>query len=175
MPLTFEQKKAVVGEISEVAQGALSSVVADNCGMTAAEITELRAMAREAGVTVRVAKNTLIKKAVEGTEFECLNSVLTGPTVLTFSIEEPNAAARVLRKFCKDKESIKVKAIALNGELFDASRLAEVASLPSKDEALAQLLRVMNGPVTKLARTLVEFPSQVARVVNAIKDQKEAA
>lgn len=175
MALGLEGKKAIVAEVNEVASTALSAVLAEYRGMTVEQLTGLRVKARESGVYLRVVRNTLAKRAVENTEFACLNDALVGQVICAFSLEEPGAAARLIRDFAKDCDKLSATAIAVSGTLHGPEQLDAVAKLPTKDEAIASLMSVMNGPVTKLARTLNEFPSRITRVINAVKDQKQAA
>ncbi|NKB46829.1 MAG: 50S ribosomal protein L10 [Legionellales bacterium] len=174
MALTLAEKQAVVAEVSEVASQAISAVVADYRGMTVSQMTQLRSDARKAGIYVRVVKNTLCRRAVENTMFECLNEALTGPVFLAFSQQAPSSAARLLKDFAKNNSNVKVKGIALNGQLLDASQLDFVASLPTKDEAIAKLLYVLKAPITQLARTMAEPHAQLVRLIAAIGDQKRA-
>lgn len=152
--LGLEAKKAIVAEVNEVASKALSAVVAEYHGLTVEQMTALRAKGRDAGVYVKVVRNTLARRAVEGTEFACLNDALVGPLVYAFSLNEPGAAARLLRDFAKDNKAMKVTAVSIDGKAFPAGHLEAVASLPTKDEAISMLMNVMLGPVTKLARTI---------------------
>lgn len=175
MALGLEDKKAIVAEVSEVAQGALSAVIADYRGLTSSQMTDLRKQARENGVYLRVVRNTLAKRAVEGTEFECLKGVLVGPTVLAFSQEDPGAAARLIQDFAKGNKELEVKALSISGQLLGAEQIDVLAKMPTLDQARAMLMSVMIAPVTKLARTLNEFPSKVTRAVAAVADQKKAA
>lgn len=173
MALRLEDKQQIVAEVSEVAAGALSAIVADYRGMSVGELTELRAKARESGVYMRVVRNTLARRAVEGTEFECLDPALVGPSLFAFSLEDPGAAARILKDAVKNVDALEVRAIALGGKLMDGSQLEAVSKLPTKDEAISMLMSVMNAPVTKLAQTLDAIPTKLVRTVVAIKDQKE--
>lgn len=175
MALGLEDKKAIVAEVSEVAQGALSAVIADYRGLTSSQMTDLRKQARENGVYLRVVRNTLAKRAVDGTEFECLKDVLVGPTVLAFSQEDPGAAARLIQDFAKGNKELEVKALSISGQLLGAEQIDVLAKMPTLDQARAMLMSVMIAPVTKLARTLNEFPSKVTRAVAAVADQKKAA
>ena len=175
MSLTFEQKQAVVSEVNEVASTAQTAVAAEYIGLTVEQMTELRAKAREAGVYVRVVKNTLAKRAVEGTEFECLKDTLVGPLLLVFSEEDPGAGARLVKDFSKDNEQLVTKAVAFAGELRPASDLGALASMPTLDEARAQLLSVMKAPQTKLVRTLAEPSGQLVRVLAAYRDAQQSA
>jgi len=175
MAIGLEDKKAIVAEVNEVASGALSAVLADYHGVDSNDMTGLRAKARAEGVYLRIVRNTLARKAVEGTEFECMQEAFVGPTILAFSLEDPGAAARLLKDFAKEKEAFEIKALAVGGELLGADQIDRLAKLPTRDQALAMLMSVMNAPVTKLARTLNEFPSKVTRAVAAVRDQKKDA
>jgi len=173
--LTIEQKKLVVAEVAEVASKAYSAVGAEYRGLTVEQMTAMRVKARESGVYLRVIKNTLAKRAVEGTEFACIRESLTGPLVLAFSLEDPGSAARLMKDFAKEYDKLEVKIVALGGQLLSASDLERVASLPTREEALSMLLSVMQAPIAKLARTLNEVPGKLVRTVAAIRDQKQAA
>jgi len=171
--LGLEAKKQVVAEVSEIANQALSAVVAEYRGLTVADMTDLRVKARESGVYLRVIRNTLARRAVEGTEFECMQDALTGPVICAFSQDDPGAAARLLKDYSKEFEAMNVTAVAIGGELLGADQLDAVASLPTYEEALAKLMSVMNGPITKLTRTINDIPGRVVRVVAAVKDTKQ--
>ena len=175
MSLTLEQKKSVVAEVSEVAAKAEAAIAAEYIGLSVAQMTELRSKARAQGVYVRVVKNSLARRAIEGTDFECLNDSLTGPLLLVFSNDDPGAGARVVRDFAKDNDKLVTTAIALGGQLIPAEDLKLVASMPTLDEARAQLLSVMQAPQTKLVRTLAEPAGQFVRVLAAYRDSKQAA
>lgn len=175
MVLKLDDKKAIVAELTEVVSKSVSAIAADYRGLTVTDMTSLRTDARKAGILMRVYRNTLARRAVKETAFECLNDALTGPIVLFFSQDEPGAAARLIRDFVKTNDALEVKALALDGNLLGADQLKAVASLPSRDEAIAQLMSVMQAPVTKFVRTMNEPVAQFVRVVAAVRDQKEAA
>ena len=175
MALSIEQKKAVVEEVAEVAKTALAAVAAEYRGITVEEMTDLRVKARESGVYLKVAKNTLVRRAVEGTEFECMQDSLTGPLLLAFSMEDPGAAARLVKDYAKSNDKLITKLVAVGGELFEASELERLSSLPTYDQAIAILMGVMKAPVEKLVRTLVEPHTKLVRVIAAVKDAKQAA
>ena len=175
MALRLEQKQEIVSEVNAVAEGALSAVLADYRGLTVSEMTEMRAKARASGVYLRVIRNSLARRAFEGTEYECLADALVGPTLFAFSQEEPGAAARLLNDYAKDFDKLEIKALAIGGQLLDASQIDQLAKLPTRDEGLALLMSVMLAPVTKLAQTLNEVPGKLVRTLAAVKDQKEAA
>ena len=174
MALTLEQKQVVVAEVNEIAASALSAVVADYRGLTVAQMTEMRAKARATGVYLRVVRNTLAKRAVEGTEYECLNESFVGPTLVAFSTEEPGSAARLLKDYAKEHDALEVRALAIGGEVLSADQIDRIAQLPTLDQARAILLAVMLAPVIKLARTLNEVPGKLVRTLAAVRDQKEA-
>lgn len=174
MALKLEQKQQIVAEVNEAAASALSAVVADYRGLTVAEMTEMRVKARETGVYMRVVRNTLARRAVEGTDYACLDETFVGPTLVAFSQEDPGSAARLIKDYAKEHSALEVKALSIGGELIAADQIDRVATLPTLDEARAMLLSVMLAPVTKLARTMNEVPAKVTRVVAAVKDQKQA-
>lgn len=175
MAIRLEDKKQIVSEVNEAANSALSAVLADYRGVTVSDMTELRKNARANKVYLRVVRNTLLKKAVDNTEFECIKEVLFGPTILAFSLEDPGAAARVLKDFAKGNDKFEIKALSIGGKLLDASDIDVLASLPTYDQALSILMSVMLAPVTKLARTFNEVPTKVTRAVAAVRDQKQEA
>jgi large subunit ribosomal protein L10 len=173
--IRLEDKKQIVSEVNEAATSALSAVLADYRGVSVSNLTLLRKNARQNGVYLRVVRNTLLKRAVEGTNFECINSVLTGPTILAFSMEDPGAAARVLKDFAKANDKFEVKALSIGGKLLGADQIDALANLPTYDQAVSMLMSVMLAPVTKLVRTFNEVPTKVTRAVAAVRDQKQAA
>lgn len=175
MPLNLEQKKAVVAEVAEVASTAYSAIAAEYRGLTVGEMTELRAKAREAGVYVRVIKNSLARRAVENTDFDCMKEELTGPLVIAFSQEDPGAAARVIKDFAKDHSKLVVKVVSIGGKLLAVSDLEALSKMPTYEQAISMLMAVMKAPVEKLARTINEVPGKLVRTVAAIRDAKEAA
>jgi large subunit ribosomal protein L10 len=175
MALKLENKQEIVAEVSEAAGKALSAVLADYRGLTVTQMTQLRAKARQSGVYVKVVRNTLARRAVKGTEFECLDTALVGPTLLAFSLEDPGSAARLMKDFAKDFEKLEVKAVSIGGVLMGADQLDRIATLPTRAEALATLMAVMKAPIGKLTRTLNEVPGKLARTLAAIRDQKQAA
>lgn len=173
--IRLEDKQQIVSEVNQAAASAMSAVIADYRGVTVTDLTALRKTAREGGVYLRVVRNTLLKRAVEGTEFECLNPVLKGPTILAFSIDDPGAAARVLKDFAKANDKFEIKALAVGGKLLPAEQIDVLANLPTYDQAIATLMSVMLAPVTKLVRTINEVPTKVTRCVAAVRDQKQEA
>lgn len=164
MALNLDGKKIVVEEVAEFAAKAYSAVAAEYRGLTVTEMTELRRTARETGVYLRVVKNTLARRAVSGTDFECMQAGLVGPLLLAFSMEDPGCAARLVSGFAKTHNKLITKVVAIGGQAFDGSELERLAKLPTRDQGISLLMSVMRAPVEKLARTLV-----------AVKEQKEAA
>ena len=162
MALGLEDKKAIVAEVQEAAKGALSAVVADSRGVTVTDMTALRKQARENGVWLRVVRNTLARRAVSGSAFECLSDSFVGPTIIAFSNEHPGAGARILKEFAKDNDKFELKTAAFEGEVVDVAMLA---SLPTYEEGLAKLMSCMKEAAAgKLVRTIA-----------AVRDQKEQA
>ncbi len=174
MALRLEDKKLFVKELNAVAGDSLSVVAAEYRGLTVEEMTELRRSARSSGVYLRVIKNTLAKRAIEGTDFECMTASLKGPLLLAFAKEDPGAAARVIKEFAKEHDALKAVSLSIGGQLLQASDLSKLADLPTLDQARAILLGVMIAPMTKLARTLAEPPAMLARTLSA-RGAQEAA
>jgi len=174
MPLNLEQKKAIVTEIAEVAANAHSAVAAEYHNLSVEDLTVLRKKARESSVYMRVIKNTLARRAVVGTDFECMQDGMVGPLVYAFSQEDPGAAARVMRDFVKDHEKLVVKLVAMGGKLLAPSELKRVADLPTRDQAISMLMAVIRAPLDKFARTLNEVPGKLVRTLAAVKDSKSA-
>lgn len=175
MALHLNDKKAIVAEVAEVAVDAHSVVAAQYIGLSVGEMTDLRQKARESGVYLRVVKNTLARRALEGTNFECVNEALIGPLVLAFSQEDPGSAARVIRDFAKEHNKLEVKIVSIGGKLLAAGEVDRLANMPTKDQAISMIMALMLAPVEKLARTLNEVPTKVTRVVAAVRDQKQEA
>ena len=175
MAIRLEDKQQIVSEVNQAASSALSAVLADYRGVTVEDMTALRKNARADKVYLRVVRNTLLKRAVADTEFECIQEVLVGPTILAFSQEDPGAAARVLKDFAKENDDFEIKALSVGGQLMDASQIDALAKLPTVDQARSMLMSVMLAPVTKLARTMNEVPSKLTRAVAAVRDQKQDA
>ena len=174
MALSLSEKQAIVAEVAVVAKDAHSAVVAEYAGLESNDMNDLRAKARAGGVYLRVVKNSLAKRAIEGTDYECLSETLVGPMIIAFSQEDPGCAARVLKDYAKANDKLVVKALSVSGQLLAASELDRLASLPTKDQAISMLMSVMQAPVTKLARTLNEVPGKLVRTVAAVKDAKAA-
>jgi large subunit ribosomal protein L10 len=174
MPLNIEQKKAIVAEVAEVARGALSAVVADYRGLSVVQMDSLRKKARERDVYVRVVRNTLARRALQGTDFACMAESLKGPLVLAFSKNEPGAAARLMKDFSQENKLV-VKWLSIGGALHGPEKLESIAKLPTYDESISILMSVMKAPVTKLVRTVQEPHAKLVRLFAAVRDQKQAS
>lgn len=164
MALNLKDKQAIVGQVNDVAKAAQSVVLADSRGVTVGAMSDLRKQAREAGVDMRVVRNTLARRALAGTDFECLTEEFTGPVLIAFSMEHPGAAARLFKEFAKTEKAFEIKSMAYEGEFIPATDLDRLATLPTYDEAIAQLMATMKEAAGgKLVRTLA-----------ALHDQKES-
>src|SRR5215217_5693929 len=175
MPLNLDDKKVLVAEVTEVAKTALSVVAAEYRGLTVTQMTDLRAKARASGVYMRVIKNTLARKAFAGTAFEPVGPKLKGPLVLAFSKDDPGAAARVVKAFSKDHDKLVATLVSLGGQVLPGTDVDKVASLPTREQALSQLLAVVKTPIEKLVRTLAAPQTKLVRTIAAIRDAKTAA
>jgi large subunit ribosomal protein L10 len=174
MSLNLEQKKAVVAQVSDKLTDAQAAVVAEYRGLTVSQMTELRGKAREAGVYLQVVKNTLVRRAVKGTQFECLDDHLVGPLAFAASAD-PVAVAKVVDEFAKANEKFAVMAGAMSGKLMSQAEIQALAKLPSREELLAKLLGTMQAPVQKFVQTLNEVPASFVRTLAAVRDSKQAA
>ena len=174
MALRLEDKKNFVKEINAVAGESISAVAAEYRGLSVAEMTELRREARAAGVYMRVVKNTLARRAVEGTEFECMKETLRGPILLAFGKDDPGAAARVIKDFAKDHKALQAVSLSAGGQLMPGEDLSKLADLPTLDQARAMLLGLLQAPLSKLVRTLAEPPAMLARTLSARGSQETA-
>jgi large subunit ribosomal protein L10 len=175
MPLKLEDKQALVAEVGAVAAKAQSVIAAEYRGLTVSQMTELRSKARAQGVYMRVVKNTLARKAILGTAFESIGPKLKGPLVLAFSRNDPGAAARVVKDFAKNNEKLIATLISLGGPVLSGKDLDKVASLPTLEQALSQLLGVMKAPIEKFVRTLAAPHTKLVRTIDAVRAQKAAA
>lgn len=161
MALNLSQKQEVVAELADVAAKAHSLVAAEYAGTTVTQMTAMRKKARETGVYLRVVKNTLASRAVAGTEYECVQDALVGPLLYAFSTEEPGAAGRLIKEFSKGNDKLQAKVVAVGGQQYPASHVDFLASLPTLEQALAMLARVLAEPA-----------SMFARAVKAVADQQ---
>lgn len=175
MAIGLDTKKAIVAEVNETARRAISAVMADYRGVTVDQMTAFRNRARGEGVLVRVVRNTLAKRAFEGTDYECLSERLLGPNILAFSLEDPSACAKLCKDFARENQNFEIKALSVGGKLFEANQIDRLAKLPTRDEAISILMSVMLAPITKLAQTMNDIPARVTRAVAAVRDQKQQA
>jgi large subunit ribosomal protein L10 len=175
MALKLEEKKVVVAEVNAVAAKALSVVGAENRGLTVSQMTDLRSKARKEGVYLRIVKNTLARKAVAGTAFECIYPALKGPIVLAFSSDDPGAAARIVKAFTKDNDKLVPTLLSLGGTLLKAQDLERVASLPTRSQAISQLLGVIKAPISKFVGTLAAPNSKLVRTLAAVLEAKKGS
>ena len=174
MALKLEDKKQLVKEVNAVAGDSVTAVAAEYRGLSVAEMTELRKEARNAGVYMRVVKNTLARRAVVGTDFECMQETLKGPILLAFAKDDPGAAARIIKDFAKGHDALQAVSLSAGGQLLPATDLNKLADLPTLDQARAMLLGVMIAPMSKLVRTLAEPSGMLARTLNARGSQEAA-
>lgn len=174
MALRLDDKKALVAEVNAVAASAQSVVAAEYRGLTVSQMTELRSKARQSGVYLRVIKNSLARRAVAGTQFECIGNSLKGPLILAFSKEDPGAAARLVKSFAKENEKLVPTLVSLGGTELPAKDIDKVASLPTLEAARATLLGTLQAPLGTLVRTIAEPHAMLVRAVAARKDKLEA-
>jgi large subunit ribosomal protein L10 len=172
--LNLDDKKAVVAEVSAELANAQSIIVAEYRGLEAGDITKLRATARSAGVYLRVAKNSLVRRAVAGTSFEALSEKLVGPLIYGIS-KDPVAAAKLINDFAKGNDKLVIKAGAMPNYVLDVPAVKALATMPSREELLSKLLGTMQAPITQFVRTLNEVPTKFVRGLAAVRDAKEAA
>jgi len=173
LSLNLTEKKAVVAEVSEQVAKAQAIVLAEYRGMSVGDMTVLRAQARKSGVYLRVLKNTLVRRAVDGTEFSGLANDMVGPLVFGISAD-PVATAKVMSDFAKSNDMFVIKAGAMPNQVLNAAGVNALASMPSREELLAKLLGTMQAPVTKFVQTLNEVPTKFVRGLAAVRDQKAA-
>lgn len=173
MGLTQDQKQRMVEDLASVASKAHSALAAEYRGLTAGEMDQLRVQARDASVYLKIIKNTLAKRAVAGTDFECMTHGFEGPLLLAFSREDPASAARVLRDFSKDHTKLVVKMVALGGKLYPPTEAERLANLPTYEQAISLLMATMRAPVQKLVTTLNEVPGKLVRTLAAVRDAKQ--
>jgi large subunit ribosomal protein L10 len=172
--LSLEQKQATVSEVSAQLANAQALIVADYRGMNVERLTRLRAKARKSGLYLRVLKNTLVRRAVQGTPFEKLTDQMVGPLMYGIS-QDPVAIAKVLAEFARDNEHFVIKAGAMPNTLMSDKDVKALALLPSRDELLAKLMGTMQAPVATLVRTMNEVPGRFVRTLAALRDQREQA
>ena len=174
MALSKSEKERIVGEVKEVASNASSLVISDARGLKVTELSEVRQKATQSGIHIQIIKNSLAKLAFEGTDFGCTDEVLTGPSLFAFSYAEPGAAAKMLKTYAQNFEALEIKALVVEGQLLDGAQIDVLASLPSREEALTLIASVLQAPISKFATLLNEVPTKLARVLAAVRDNKQA-
>lgn len=165
MALNLQDKQSIVAEIREIAKDALSAVVADSRGITVDKMTELRKAGRKTGVYMRVVRNTLMRRVIEGTTFECLKDTFVGPSLIAFSNENAGAAARLFKDFAKDNTNFKIKAAAFEGEIISAVQIDCLATFPTYEESIVRLMLTIKEA----------FAGKLIRTLTVLRDKKEAA
>ena len=175
MALKLNDKRVLVEDINKHALIAMSAVIADYRGLGVSQMTELRAKARAEGVYLKVVRNTLARRAVEDTEYQCQAESFVGPSILAFSLTDPGAAARLFKDFAKENEKFDIRVLSVGGNTYGKEDIDLLAKLPTKDQSISMLMSVMQAPIAKVVRTINEVPTKLVRVLAAIKDQKEAA
>ena len=175
MALTREEKERIVSEVKEVADKASSLVVSDARGLKVSELSEIRKQGTEAGIHIQIIKNSLAKLAFEGTDFGCTSETLQGPSLFAFSFDEPGAAAKLLKTYAKNFEALEIKALSVEGKLLGAEQIDVLAKLPGREEAITLIAAVLQAPISKFATLLNEVPSKLARVLQAVHDNKQAS
>lgn len=173
MSLNLEEKKAVVAEVSAQVAEAQAIILAEYRGLEVGDLTQLRAQARKSGVYLRVLKNTLVRRAIDGTPFSGLANEMVGPLMFGISTD-PVAAAKVLNDFAKSNDKLVIKAGAMPNQVMDANGVKALATMPSREELLSKLLGTMQAPIAKFVRTLNEVPTSFVRGLAAVRDQKAA-
>ena len=173
MGLNLDDKKAVVAEISAEVAKAQAVIVAEYRGLEVGKMTDLRRQARKSGVYLRVLKNTLARRAVEGTPFSGLSQHMVGPLIYGIS-PDPVATAKLMNDFAKANDKLVIKAGAMPNVVISAAEVKALASMPSRDELLAKLLGTMQAPIAQFVRTLNEVPSRFVRTLAAVNDKKES-
>lgn len=173
--MNIEDKKQVVENLKEKFATTKVVIVTDYKGLNVAQMTELRRKLSEANVEYKVVKNTLLKRASEGTDAMLLADVFKGPSGIALSFDDPVAPAKVLTQFAKDNAKLEIKAGVMDGKMMDLDAITALSKLPSREELLAQVLSAMNAVPAGFVRALADVPRRMVNVLNAIKDQKAAA
>lgn len=174
MSLSLENKQAVVEQVSGMLSDSEAAILAEYRGLTVSDMMQLRTQARDAGVFLKIVKNTLAKRAVKGSEFECLDDHLVGPVALAAS-QDPVAVAKLLYNFAKDHGALNIKAGAMSGNLLTEGEIQALASLPGRDQLLARLAGTLQAPLQKFVQTLNEIPAKFVRTLAAVHDAKSQA
>jgi large subunit ribosomal protein L10 len=174
MSLSLDDKKAVVAEVSKELKGAQAAMLAEYRGLTVAQMTSLRRKAHEQKIYLRVVKNTLARRAAQGTSYECLSEQMVGPLAYAIS-NDPVAVAKLLADFAKDNQQLKIKAAAMSGKMMTLAQVQVLAKLPGREQLLSMLLGTMQAPIANFVRTLNEVPTKFVRALAAVRDAKQSA
>ena len=172
MPLNLTQKQDLVKEMAAILSDAEVVLTADYSGLTSNELNELRKTTREAGVFLKLVKNNMLKMALKDSDYESIGEKVTGPQILATSSENPGDFAKLVKKFIDDHKTIELKSLAYKGKELELSEIKKLASLPSREQALAQLMSVMQAPIQKLLSTMNAVPSKMVRTLDAVKQSK---
>ena len=172
---SLQAKQAVIDEIKGKFERAKSAVVIDYMGITVEEADAMRKQLREAGIDYTVYKNTLVNRAIQGTEYESLSQVLSGPSAFAFGYEDATAPARILSKFAKTAPALEIKGGVVEGTFYDAEGMKAIAAVPSREELLSKLLGSMQSPITNFARVIKQIAEQDGEAETATEAPAEEA
>ena len=175
MSLTLEQKKAIVSEVAAIAAKAPTAIAAEYSGLSVAELSKLRKSARDAGIFMKVVRNTLASRALEGTRFDCMRERLAGPLLLAFSNDELGSAAKIIRDFSKENKKLVVKLVAIDGKLLEVVEINRLANMPSLTQSRSIFLGVLQAPLAKLVCVFSETEAKFVRLLAAKRDHQQAA
>lgn len=167
--LDKKDKAAIVTQVKEEAGRAYDGALADYAGTNVASMTDLRVQARATQVYLKITRNTLIKRGIEGTHFACMTPELEGPTLLGFSREEPGSVARLFKNFAKEHPNFRVKCLSINGRFLAGDEIDILANLPTRAQALTQLATGLQAAVRKLAVAVHQIPSGLVRALDAVR------
>ena len=172
MSLNLDQKKDLVKEVADVVANADTLLTADFRGLTANELGEFRKIARNPGIYIKVVKNNMLKMALKNSEYESIGDKIIGPQILATSDENPGDFAKLIKKFIDDHDSIELKSLAYKGKELDVAEIKKLASLPTREQAISQLMSVMQAPIQKLLATINAVPTKMVRTLDAVKQSK---
>ena len=172
MPLNLEQKKGLVKEVSEVIMNADTLLTADYRGLTANQLGEFRKIARNPGIYIKVVKNNMLKMALKDSQYASIGEKVTGPQILATSSDNPGEFAKLVKNFIDEHENIELKSLAYKGNELNLVEIKKLASLPTYEEAISQLMSVMQAPIQKLMATMNAVPAKMVRTLDAVKQSK---
>lgn len=174
MALRLEDKKKIVEQLTEIAKHSSAVVAANYRGLTVGQMNDLRVSARQSDVHVQVVRNNLARRALESTEFSCMKDALIGPIVLVFSRQDPGASARLVRDFAKANAKLEVKVLSMAGELLEASAIDRIANLPTREQALVQLVNTLQAPIVCSVKAMSAIYIQFVRVCSKVAEQSRS-